>query len=348
MPRLSFVVVAYQAERCLPALLSDLNAQDCDHGEVEVILVDSASGDGTRALMEQFAGTCDFARVAVLDNPGRTLPCGWNVALRECRGDVIVRLDAHARMGADFLRCVLQNIDSGEKIVGGQRITVFAKDTLWQKVLAHAERSIFGSGVADYRRAGGRRYVKTLAHAAYSREAFDAAGPYDERLVRTEDNDMHYRMRRCGYRFCLCPDIVSWHAARSSLRAMLRQKLLNGLWVGRTLGVQPRCLSLYHLVPAVFVLALLGCGALSLLLHSILPIALLLVAYFAAALLAMIKEMLGEKQPGVLAALFCLPVLFFLLHLAYGIGTLAGACSLPIWLPKRRNRPEPQNGADAH
>ena len=77
-------------------------------------------------------------------------------------------------------------------------------------------------------------------------------GFYDERLRRTEDNDMHYRMRKAGYRFYFSPDIVSWHAARKTLRGQLSQKWGNGYWIGRTMRIQPRCfaprlLSLIHI-----------------------------------------------------------------------------------------------------
>ena len=34
---------------------------------------------------------------------------------------------------------------------------------------------------------------------------------------------MHYRMRKAGYRFFFSPDIVSWHAARKTLRGQLSQ-----------------------------------------------------------------------------------------------------------------------------
>lgn len=103
---------------------------------------------------------------------------------------------------------------------------------------------------------GEARYVDTLAYALYRREVYDRVGLYDERLRRTEDNDMHYRMRKAGYRFYFSPDILSWHAARKTLRGQLNQKWGNGYWIGRTMRIQPRCFAPRHLIPALFVLAL--------------------------------------------------------------------------------------------
>ena len=50
----SFIIVAYNAAPVLPDILRDLTAQDYDHGEMEILLVDSRSDDGTRAVFEKF------------------------------------------------------------------------------------------------------------------------------------------------------------------------------------------------------------------------------------------------------------------------------------------------------
>ena len=48
MTKVSFIIVAYNAEKCLGALLDDLLAQTLAPRQLEVLLVDSASSDGTR------------------------------------------------------------------------------------------------------------------------------------------------------------------------------------------------------------------------------------------------------------------------------------------------------------
>lgn len=73
---------------------------------------------------------------------------------------------------------------------------------------------------------------------------------------RTEDNDMHYRMRKAGYRFYFFPrySLLAWRRARRSAVSSIKngQRLL----VGRTMRIQPRCFAPRHLIPALFVLAL--------------------------------------------------------------------------------------------
>ena len=169
-----------------------------------------------------------------------------------------------------------------------------------------------------------KRQVDTLAYALYRKSVYDRVGFYDERLRRTEDNDMHYRMRKAGYRFYFSPDIFSFHAARGTLRGQLRQKWGNGYWIGRTMRIQPYCFAPRHLIPAAFVLALLGLGLLSP--WQAWPLVSMLALYFTLSVVFGIQA--ARRQPsGRLLCALCLPVLFPLVHIVYGVGTLAGLLS---------------------
>jgi len=317
--KISFIIVAYNAAGSMGALLDDLLAQTIAHEQIEALLVDSASTDATRQLMLDFAKTAPFD-VKVLDNPKRWLASGINVALAAATGDAVIRLDAHARIPRDFLENNLRALALGEDIVGGC-VAGGKPNTAWENVLRTVDTSRFCGGAAPFRNGGEARYVDTLAYALYRREVYEKVGLYDERLRRTEDNDMHYRMRAAGYRFYFSPDIISYHAARSTMRGQLRQKWGNGYWIGRTMRIQPRCFAPRHLIPAAFVLALIAC--LLLLCASALPLMLLLAAYLACDLFFSVRGALSQSC-GRLLALLTLPFLFPAVHVVYGVGTLAG------------------------
>ena len=110
--RISFIVVALNAGESLRALLGDLRAQTLPMEQLEVLLVDSGSSDDTLDVMEAFAqdAPCD---VRVLHNPKRWLASGINVALDAATGDAVIRLDAHARIPADFLARNVEALDAG-------------------------------------------------------------------------------------------------------------------------------------------------------------------------------------------------------------------------------------------
>ncbi len=322
----SFAVVALNASATIDALFDCLRRQTYPHDRIEVILVDSASADDTRRKMERFCdGAADFQRVVVLDNPGKILPCGCNVALKAATGDAVLRVDAHTTLPDDFIALNVRNLEKGEDICGGKVISVPADRTKWSAVLNEAENSMFGGSFAAFRRADTVRYVSAIAFAIYRKSVFDKVGLYNEALTRTEDNDMHYRMKQAGYRFYYDPEIVSKRETRGTLRGLLRQKYLNGYWIGRTLAVQPRCFSVYHFVPLLFVLAIFLAAALALCGVTWPGIA-LACAYGCANAAMTVMTVIGSPDRNI--SFICLPVIFFLLHVCYGAGTVAGIVGL--------------------
>jgi glycosyltransferase involved in cell wall biosynthesis len=318
----SLVVVAHNEEEALGGLLEDIVGQDFPHAQIELLLIDSASTDRTRAVMEGFErSNTSFYRIRVFDNPERFLPHGCNIALKAYEGDAFVRIDAHARIPADFVRSVVAVLEDGEFVCGGSRPTVLKDPTPWRQALLLAENSAFGSSPASYRRAQERSLVSSVFHGAYRREVYDAVGGYDKRLLRTEDNDMSYRIRKAGFSIVFDPSINSRQFVRSSLRRMLKQKEANGYWIGRMAYIQPGAISAFHLVPLVFVLALLAaflCG----LLESWWPLAVLAGAYVLANLGMTARALVQSSERGI--AMAALPFVFLAIHVSYGIGTLRG------------------------
>ena len=105
------------------------------------------------------------------------------------------------------------------------------------------------------------------------------------------------------------------------MRGQLRQKWGNGYWIGRTMRIQPRCFAPRHLIPAAFVLAIIAC--LLLLPFAAWPMALLLLSYLSCDFYFAMRGALSQSRGRLLAAI-TLPFLYPAVHIAYGVGTLAG------------------------
>ena len=135
---------------------------------------------------------------------------------------------------------------------------------------------------------------------------------------------MHYRMKKAGFQFYYDPMIKSYRYTRATLGALLKQKYLNGYWIGRTLKVEPRCFSLYHFVPLAFVLAIIFSTVIALV-GIVWPAAVLWCAYGIVNLLMSIASVVECKERSLY--LFFLPVMFLLLHIVYGAGTIMGSTS---------------------
>lgn len=326
----SLCVVAYNEEKFLPNLLKNLQNQTYPHEATEIVLVDGGSEDKTKQIMETFAREeTSFYSIQVLDNPQRIQAAGWNVAITHAKSDVIVRIDAHTHIPPEFTAKNMALQEKGEYVTGGVRPCLIDDPTPWKRTLLEVENSMFGSSISKGRNNHKSGYVKSLFHGAYRREVFEKAGLFNPKLLRTEDNQMHYRIRKAGYRFYCDPDIVSYQYARSDFKKMVKQKYGNGYWVGLTLGVCPGCISLFHLVPLAFVLGIGVTTALACLGYWLLA-ALMWASYGAFVLLGTVTTVINKKANQY--TIF-MPLLFLIVHLSYGLGTAVGILSI---LPKRR------------
>ena len=321
MLKLSICIIAYNEENFLPRLLEDIKSQEYPHEYTEVVLIDGMSQDKTKAIMEAFkAEDNGFYNVQVLDNPKRIQAAGWNVAVDNFTGDVLSRIDAHTHIPSDFSRKVMADIEQGENVVGGKRPCLVESDSKWAKMLLSTENALFGSSINSSRRSETKTYINTMFHASYRREVFEKVGHFNEKLIRTEDNEMHYRIREAGYKLLYDPEIISYQYARSSLKRMIKQKFGNGYWIGQTVKVCPRCLSLYHFVPLAFVLAIIVTSVIAVLGFPWLS----LIMWGLYGLFAFVSMIIAMINDGFSFAMLLMPAIFPVLHVSYGIGTLCG------------------------
>lgn len=321
---ITFGIIAYNEHNYLPDLLEDLLNQTYPKELIEVIMVDGRSEDDTKAIMECFREQhqTEYLNIRILTNEKRIQPAGWNMVISNMQTQALLRIDAHARLPKDFVEQNIRCLNTGEYVCGGPRENIIDEDTAWKRMLLDAEQSVFGAGIASYRQdTEETKSVKSVFHGAYRKSVFDNVGLFNENLVRTEDNEIHYRIRQAGYRICYDPKIRSYYQTRNSLKGMIRQKYQNGLWIGKTFFICPGCISLFHLVPFAFVCAIIGSSVLAAF-GIFWPCQLLWGAYLAATLVMTAAAVIGSKKK----SLYCLvlPVVFLLLHVSYGAGTLSG------------------------
>jgi len=335
MMTVSLCVVAYNEEQFLPNLLKDLENQTYPHDLTEIVLIDGNSKDNTKQIMTDFAKDANsFYSVQVLNNPQRIQAAGWNIAIENAKSDIIIRIDAHTHIPAEFTAKNMALQEKGEYVTGGVRPCLIDNPTPWKKTLLEVENSMFGSSVSKGRKNTESCYVKSMFHAAYRREVFEKAGNFNTKLLRTEDNEMHYRIREAGYKLYCDPDIVSYQYARSNFKKMVKQKYGNGYWIGLTLGICPGCISLFHLVPFVFVLGIVFTSILAL--FSFWYLAVAMWTLYALFVLTGTVCTILNKQANRWT--FLMPALFLIMHISYGVGTLVGLVKMPFYRKRLSKR----------
>jgi glycosyltransferase len=317
--KVSIIITARNEEKYLPMLFEDILNQTFPLQNIEVVLMDSNSTDNTRLVMEEFKKNNEILSVQIVTNERQIQAAGFNEGVKHATGDVVLKIDAHSRIPADFVQKNVDEILAGAYVCGGNRPTVVDSVDDFSKTLHIVEESALGSSIANYRKSDVKRKVNSIFHGMYRKEVFDKVGLADERLLRTEDNEFHYRVRKAGYDIIFNPEIESYQYIRPTFTKMIQQKFANGYWIGLTSHVCRDCLSLFHFGPGVFVATLLVLMMLTLV--SFVPLLTVVFLYLLAVLGLSIFEISKQKfNP----TLLLIPFIMIAIHFAYGVGTIKG------------------------
>ena len=237
-------------ERSLEAVL----AQDYPSDRMEIIVSDGMSTDGTRKIVLKLQR--HYSSITLVDNPGLIAPTALNVATAAATGDILVRVDGHCEIAPDYVsNCVRHLLEDDVDGVGGSVETIGENPAA--SAIAAAMSSVFGVGGSAFRTAKNTTmFVDTIPFPAYRRAIVEAAGPYDETMVRDQDDEYNYRIRKMGGRLLLAADVHSRYYSRATITSLWKQYFGYGYWKARVLWKHPKQMSTRQFVPSAFVACL--------------------------------------------------------------------------------------------
>ncbi len=187
-PLFSIVIPAYNEADYLPGGLDAIaRAVERLDAPVEVILADNRSTDTTAAIAREWG-----ARVVTAEP--RCIAAVRNAGARAATGEYLVFVDADSRMSPNMLVEIRRTMESGKYVGGG----VFdMRPDRWSVGIAATFALLYvGAWVTGL--SGGLFFT--------TREAFEAIGGFNERLLALEDVDFAKRLKRYGrrkrQRFC--------------------------------------------------------------------------------------------------------------------------------------------------
>jgi glycosyltransferase involved in cell wall biosynthesis len=321
MPSVSIIIPCYNEQDTIRKLLEAVYAQTFPRADLEIVIADGRSTDGTRTEIAAFADTHPDLHIAMADNPIKSIPSALNCALKETHGEIIVRLDAHSVPYPDYIeRCVADLLAGlGENVGGIWEIHPGAPTWIAQSIAVAASHPL-GVGDALYRHAGKASLVDTVPFGAFKREILALIGFFDETLLTNEDYEFNARIRQSGGKVWLDPAIRSVYFARPSLSALARQYSRYGFWKWRMLRRYPETLRWRQALPPLFVLSLLAWAALAIFLPIFRVLFAAQVFVYGFILVAVgIHASIKQKK----ALLICgLPVAIATMHIAWGAGFL--------------------------
>ena len=293
----------------------------------EVIIADGMSNDGTKQRIQSYAET--NPRVRVMDNPGRIVSTGLNVAIAAAYGDIIIRMDAHTRYAPDYCRQSISTLfETGADNVGGPART--ESKGILQRAVAAAYHSRFSTGGAKFHDTSYEGYVDTVTYGCWKKTTLLQLGGFDEAMVRNQDDELNLRLIRAGGKVWQNPRSQSWYSPRATLATLFNQYFQYGFWKVAVIRKHGSPGSWRHLVPAIFVLTNIS-FALAVLLTAALGAKTALLAF--ALLWAAMLTLYFVLALSFSAAAACqngwdlfpyLPIVFSAYHFSYGAGFLGG------------------------
>jgi len=320
-PKISIIVPCYNEQSTICLLLQALREQTYPRAEMEVIIADGGSKDGTREAISAFQKEFPDLAVRVLDNALRSIPSALNNAIEASRGELIIRLDAHSKPHPEYVaNCLTAHEEGrGDNIGGVWEIRPGAKGWISESIAVAAAHPL-GVGDALYRHASRAIEVDTVPFGSFRRALIEKIGRFDETLHANEDYEFNVRVRKSGGRVWLDPSIRSIYFARGTLGELARQYWRYGYWKWLMLRRYPNTLRWRQALPPLFVASLLGLSLISFFLP---PAGWVLVGellfYFFALLLAGFRVAWRQRKPSLLLGL---PLAISVMHIAWGSGFL--------------------------
>jgi hypothetical protein len=232
LPTFSVVVAARDEAGVLPNLIADLGAQDHRTDDArpkfELIVIDDRSMDGTPQAALRAASAAGIGAVTRLVRRTGDVPDGKGAALTAvppdtCRGDVVVVLDADARIAPSFLTTVAGYVAAGadaltarRRIFGPDRSHLAGAQADEQTLDGEIQRGRWALGGCSEFRGNGIIIRRTLLE--------EVGGWRAEAL--TEDIDLSSRIAAArGIRVAWAIDAEVWEEPVTAWRDLWRQRV---------------------------------------------------------------------------------------------------------------------------
>ncbi|TAK49465.1 MAG: glycosyltransferase family 2 protein [Saprospiraceae bacterium] len=308
-PLLSVICPTLNEESYIENILSffiEVSPQD-----KELYIVDGGSTDGTKKkVLKRVALNPE---IHLIENPDRFVSTGFNKAFIQTKGKYLSLIGAHAIYPLNYFSTCIKAISTGECDAAGG-ILIQSGKTNMGKAIGRAMSSQFGVGNTAFRTSRKRMYVDSVAFAVYDRKVFEKCGFLNEELIRNQDDEFHYRLNQAGFRILMLPELEVIYYVRDSFSKLFSQYYQYGLYKPLVFKKVRTGMRMRHLIPSFFVLYLFS-----------LPLALWLLGWGVPLLIYILLSILfGFRGSAPWKIKLLTPVVFPVLHIAYGLGFLFG------------------------
>lgn len=316
----AIVIPTLNEERFISRCLNSIIKQTYEFEKMDVMIIDGGSNDKTKDIVAEYQKS--HQNIRFIENKKKIQSVAFNIGLKKSTAPYIIRLDAHAEYDSKYISLCIENLKQDEKRgnVGGRWNILPFNQSIWAQTNAILNHSRFGIGGAAFRVSNEAHNTDSVPFGAFPRKVIDQIGGMREDLPRGEDNEYNSRIRKAGYKIFFDPNIISSYFARPTLGASCKQMYANGNSIGYLYYIDREAIGIRHLIPLLFVVSGLFSIIISVLWS---PFCYVFCGGLALYLIAdAIASIMGAKDN--VKCTLPLFILFFCVHVSYGIGTIAG------------------------
>lgn len=316
----AIIIPTLNEERFISRCLNSIIKQTYEFEKMDVMIIDGGSNDKTKDIVAEYQKS--HQNIRFIENKKKIQSVAFNIGFKKSTAPYIIRLDAHAEYDSKYISLCIENLKQDEKRgnVGGRCNILPFNQSLWAQTNAILNHSRFGIGGAAFRVSNEAHNTDSVPFGSFPRKIIEKIGGMREDLPRGEDNEYNSRIRKAGYKIFFDPNIISSYFARPTLGASCKQMYANGNSIGYLYYIDREAIGIRHLVPLLFVVSGLFSIIISVLWS---PFCYVFCGGLALYIIAdAIASIMGAKDN--VKCTLPLFILFFCVHVSYGMGTIAG------------------------
>jgi len=322
-PKISIVFALRNEEKIIAETIQNIQNLDYPQDKIEIICAEGCSEDKTLDILREMKDK--DSRIQILKNSKQIAASGWNIGIQASNSNFVLIMSGHAQLSKNYLKSGIEKLISDENIGGVSGPTKPVGKNAFGDLLASAYQSPFGVGNARYFLSKKEEEAETIVFGIYRKSVLVECGLFSEEIVRGQDWELNYRIRKHGYTLFLLPHIKSKYVVRGSFLAVWKRHFSAGKWKMTILKNHPKSILWRHFIPLAFAIIII-IGLIGALFYPRWMIGIVGggIVYLVVSILFLAQ--LRKKR--LLYEYVLMIVLFWIIQFSYGLGFLVGIIKL--------------------